>query len=129
MTTKQSVPSTETLRKEESLRLHFALSNAEPGSDNYTKILAQITALNAHARAVELKEAEYAHDEVKYDHEIEVEDFKQTSATRLERQKSEAALNMKNIDIAAKIITVGLILVFEHSGHAIISKAFGLIRD
>jgi hypothetical protein len=126
---KQKFPSTETLRKEESLRLHAALSNVDPGSDSYTKILAQITALNAHSRAVELKELEYAQDDVKHGHTIVVEDLKQMAAIRIERQKAQASRDAKNIEIAAKIATVCIILVFEHSGHAIISKAFGLIRD
>ena len=126
---KQSFPSTEQLRKEESLRLHAALSNHEPGSDMYTKILAQISALNSHARAVELKEAEYTNDQVKHGNTVIVEDLKQMAAIRIENQKIAAAKQQKTIDVAAKLVTVAMILVFEHSGHAIISKSFGLIRD
>jgi hypothetical protein len=124
-----TLPSTDTLREEESLRLHVALSNVEPGSDAYTKVLAQIAALNGHSRAVELKEAEYAQDEVKHYHNVQIEDLKQMTAMRIERQKLQAARDQKMIDVYSKIGTVALILIFEHSGHAIISKAFGLIRD
>jgi hypothetical protein len=127
--TKVTLPSIETLRKEESLRLHLALSTAKPGEEDYTKILAQITALNAHARAVELKTIEYNQDDVKHLHDVDLEDVKQANAATLEQQKAEAVRTQKQFELAGKLVTVALILVFEHSGHAIISKSFGLIRD
>jgi hypothetical protein len=133
MTKKVPFPTTEILRKEESLRLHTALGHALPGSEDYTRILAQITALNAHSRAVELKELEQAHqrelEHYKQDQANILERQKADTAIAVERQKAEAAHTQKQWDLAGKLITVGAILIFEHSGHAIISKAFGLIRD
>jgi pantothenate kinase len=132
MTKKMSVPklpSVEELRKEQELRLYVSLENVEPGSDQYTKILAQIASLDAHSRTLELKQTEYAQEDVKHEHTVIVEDLKQMAAIRIEQRKIDAAQRQKNVDIAAKLLTVGIILVFEHSGNAIISKAFGLIRD
>jgi len=127
--TKNKPFTAEQIRKEQELRLYAALEGVDPGTDAYTKILAQISALNSHARAVELKEAEYANDETQNRHAVDVEYIKQNYSAETERQKIAAAKQQKQYDLAGKLITVAMILVFEHSGHAIISKSFGLIRD
>jgi len=129
MTRKNVAFTSETIRKEQELRLYAALENVDPGSESYSKILMQISALNAHAWATEAKEREYIDDDHKHQQTIEVETLKSQGSLIVETKKVDAARQQKQADIIARIVIVSAILVFEHSGHGIVTKAFGLIRD